>query len=134
MAEKSYRRYGCVAGIALVLVAGLVGGAASLRAAEDTNPYIELYKLRIEQAEASLRRQNALVELANAKLARGRKLITQSAISREEFDTLVSDAAVAAADVELQAKKVEEAKTYLRIIEPLANKAGKIPLCTYEME
>lgn len=100
----------------------------------DNNPYIELYKLRIAQAELNQRRQEALVKLANSRLDRGRRLINQQAISQEEFDTLISEASVATADVELSHKKVDEAKTYYRVVEALVKRGVSIPLCTYEME
>ncbi len=100
----------------------------------DTNPYIELYKLRIAQAEANLRRQVALSTLGNARLERGRKLIEKRVISMEEYDTIVSDAAVSVADVDLASKKVEESRAYFRVVEALVKRGVSIPLCTYEME
>lgn len=98
------------------------------------NPYLELYRLRIEQAEANHKRSLALVDLTQARLQRARRLIQSSAISAEEYDTAVSDAAVAAADVELTRKRIDEAKAYYRIIDGLVKRGASIPLCTYEME
>lgn len=118
-------------------------GIPSLRAfTADTAPapgkaddsFIELYRLRIEIAEASLKRQQALAELAQSKLYRGRRLLPQRAISQEEYDTLVADAAATAADIELTRKKVEEAKAYFKIIEGRVKSGNSIPLCTYEMD
>ena len=125
----------------LTLIGGVWFGNRGSLAAEQAspvnvadNPYIELYLLRVSQAEMNLRRQDALVGLANANLDRGRRLINAKAISQEEFDTLNSNAAVAAADVELSRKKIDEAKAYLRIVEALVKRGVQIPLCTYETE
>ncbi len=98
------------------------------------NPYIELYQLRVSQAELNLRRQEALLLFANQRLDRGRRLIASKAISQEDLDNMVSDAAVAAADVDLSGKKIDEAKAYFRIVEALVKRGVQIPLCTYEME
>src|SRR5688572_16653978 len=72
----------------------------------DDNPFIQLYKLRIAQAELNHNRMQALSNLAEAKLDRGRRLISQHAISQEEYDILVSDSSVTRADVVLAAKKI----------------------------
>ena len=101
---------------------------------EYDNPYLELYKLRVSQAELNLSRRAALSELADANLARGAQLVTRNAISRQEFDTLTAEARVAAAEKELAGQKIEEAKAYLQIIEGLVSRGVSIPLCTYEME
>lgn len=100
----------------------------------DDNPYIELYRLRVTQAEANSRRKSALAQLAASKLERGRRLIASRAMSQEEYETLVSDDAVAKADIDLASQKVEESKAYLKIITGLVNRGVSIPLCTYEME
>ena len=101
---------------------------------DDNNPYIELYRLRVAQAELNSERQQAIEILANARLERGKKLIAQAVIAREEYDVMISEAGVATADVKLAQKKVSEAKAYLRIIEALVKRGVSIPLCTYEME
>lgn len=98
------------------------------------NPFIELYKLRVTQAELNVSRRQALEDLAASRLARGRKLIISKAISQEEYDTLVSEAAVTTADRVLAVRKVEESKTYLKIVEAMVRRGVSIPLCTYEME
>ena len=120
----------------LVLFGSLNGFADEVKppVAIDNNPYIELYKLRIAQAELNLKRQDALVTLANQRLDRGRRLISKGAITQEDFDTLTSDSGVATADLELARKKVEESKAYFRIVEALVKRGVSIPLCTYEME
>ncbi|MBI1861158.1 MAG: hypothetical protein HYR96_09605 [Deltaproteobacteria bacterium] len=100
----------------------------------EASPYIELYKLRIAQAEANLHRQEALSVLAKGKLERGRLLIEKKAMSLEEYDTRVSDSAVAEADVELAKRKLEESKAYFRVVEALVKRGVTIPLCTYEIE
>jgi multidrug resistance efflux pump len=129
-----------VAGIGLVGGTAAAAGSASDTApaaaapATDDNPYILLYKLRVDEAESNLHRAEALSELANSKLDRGRRLIYSSAMAQEEYDTLVSDAAVAVADVDLGRKKVDEAKAYLKIVEALVKRGVSIPLCTYEMQ
>lgn len=102
--------------------------------AEAENPYIELYELRVSQAESNLVRRQALSELADSKYARAQRLLSSNAISREEYETLYSDSAAARADVNLATKKIEEAKAYLKIIEGLVARGVSIPLCTYEME
>ena len=101
---------------------------------DDNNPYVELYRLRVAQAELNSERQQAIEILANARLERGKKLIAQAVIAREEYDVMISEAGVATADVKLAQKKVSEAKAYLRIIEALVKRGVSIPLCTYEME
>lgn len=98
------------------------------------NPYLELYRLRVTQAELNVGRRQAIETLALGKLERGRKLIEKRAISQEEYDTLYSEASVATADKILAAKKVEESRAYLRIVEALVSRGISIPLCTYEME
>ena len=98
------------------------------------NPYIELYKLRVTQAELNVSRRHSLEELASSRLERGRRLIASRAISQEEYEVLTSEATVASADRVLAVKKVDEAKTYLRIVEALVKRGISIPLCTYEME
>jgi hypothetical protein len=100
----------------------------------DDNPYVELYKLRVEESESNLHRAQALADLANSKLERGRRLVYSAAMSQEDYDTLVSDATVAASDTELAKKKIDEAKAYLRIIEALVKRGVSIPLCTYDMQ
>ena len=115
---------------AMLMIPSARGAAPSL----DDNPYIELYRLRISQSETNLERTQAVATLANARLGRGKKLLGSNAISAEEYDTMVSEAAVAAADVEVGRRKVDEAKAFYRIIEGLIKSKGQIPLCTYEME
>ena len=101
---------------------------------EDTNPYIQLYQLRVTEAEANLRRSQAVSEFAEQKLERGRILLPENAISEEEYESLTSDASVASSEVELASQKVDEAKAYLKIIDALVKRGVSIPLCTYEME
>lgn len=100
----------------------------------DDNPYLELYKLRVIQAELSLRRQESLAGLAAAKLRRAQQLIASRAISREEYEVLSSEASVTSTDRGLAMKKVDEAKTFLRIVDALVKRGIAIPLCTYETE
>lgn len=100
----------------------------------ETNPYIELYRLRVNVAELNLKRQQALQELARSKAVRGNILIQSRSISPEEYETLVSDFKVTKSDVELAEKKIVEAKTYLRIVEAVLKSGQKVPICTSEME
>ncbi len=120
--------------LALGLGATLGYYAYADETAGDDNPYIELYRLRVAQAEANSRRKAALAELAASKLERGRRLIASRAMSLEEYETLVSDDAVSKADIDLANQKVDESKAYLKIITGLVNRGVSIPLCTYEME
>ena len=115
-------------------ILGETNPTADVTARLDNNPYIEIYKLRIAQAETNLKRQEALITLANQRLDRGRRLIAKSAIAQEDLDLLISEAGVASADLELARKKVEESKSYFRIVEALVKRGVSIPLCTYEME
>ena len=124
-------------GIVLALLSGALVVSNRYRAqAQDNsdNPYVQLYQLRIVEAEANVQRQQALDALAQAKLSRGKALFSRNAIAREELDTLVSEAGVTAADSILAGKKVEEAKAYLKIIDSLVARGVSIPLCTYETE
>ncbi len=120
-----------VALTALLLVGGFRYRAL---ANDDDNPYTQLYKLRVSQAESNVKRAEALEQLASGKLARGERLLSSAAISREEYETLVSDRAVTNADSGLARQKVDEAKAYLKIIEALVARGVSIPLCTYETE
>lgn len=101
---------------------------------DDNNPYLELYKLRVLQAEQNVERQRSLADLAQRKLARARRLIASQAISQEEYEVLSSESVVANADGTLAIRKVDEAKAYLRIVEALVKRGIAIPLCTYETE
>jgi hypothetical protein len=100
----------------------------------DDSPYVELYKIRVEQAELNHKRIAALNNLALLKLERGRKLFSRNALSREEYDVLIAEASATTADKGLAAKRVEEAKTFLKIVTGLVRRGVSIPLCTYEME
>lgn len=101
---------------------------------KEENPYVELYRLRVAQAELNQKRQEALVALASARLDRGRRLLAEKVIARDEYESLFSDAAVTSTDLELAGKKIDEARAYLRIIEALVKRGVSIPLCTYDME
>lgn len=98
------------------------------------NPYIELYRLRVTQAELNLDRKVAVEKLAVARLGRTKRLYEKGAMTLEDFETSTSEASVAEAERVLATKKIEESKAYLKIITALVEKGISIPLCTYEME
>ena len=100
----------------------------------ENNPFVELYRIRVSQQELNLERLASLQQLAQAKLARARRLIAARAISAEEFDVLTSEATVTTADRALGVKKLDEEKTYLRIVEELVKRGVGIALCTTETE
>ena len=58
---------------------------------------MELYRIRVEQAELNHKRIEALNNLALIKLERGRKLFSRSALSREEYDVLIAEASASSA-------------------------------------
>lgn len=98
------------------------------------NPYIELYRLRVTQAELNLERKIAVEKLTDARLGRRKKLTERGVTTQEELDTAISEATVATSERILATKKIDEAKAYLRIIEAQVARGISIPLCTYEME
>ncbi len=119
-------------GLAGLLAVGTSAFAST--APDDGNPYLELYRLRVLQAEQNVERQRALAELADKRLARGRRLIASHAISTEEYEVLTSESLVTHADRTLATRKVDESKAFLRIVEALVKRGIAIPLCTYETE
>ncbi len=108
-------------------------GAAFAEPAE-SNPYVELYKLRVGINEMNVQRQEALRDLASARFGRIKQLLAKGAVSREEFDISVSDLKVAEAEMGLSQKRVLEAKAYFQIVEGLVQAKRPIPICTTEME
>lgn len=124
--------------LAGLLFAGLISASApaapAIAAPDDTNPFLELYRLRVLQAEQNVERQKSLADLADRKFARARRLIASRAISQEEYEVLNSEAVVAHADKALSNRKVDEAKVFLRIVEAMVKRGLSIPLCTYETE
>ena len=119
-----------LAGLVLAAVLSVGSSAATV----EDNPYLELYRLRVLQAEQNVDRQNSLSDLADKKLVRAKRLISSQAISQEEYEVLTSEAVVARADKTLATRKVDEAKAFLRIVEALVKRGIAIPLCTYETE
>jgi len=128
--------------IPMVLL-GLAGGVASAAnrpsppppsTADSENPYLELYRLRVAQAELNAQRQESIAALANSKFDRTRRLLARNAVAPEDYETALSEATVATADLDLARKKIDEAKAYLRIVDALVKRGVSIPLCTYEME
>ena len=103
--------------------------------ADAPNQYVELYRLRVELAEANSERQQALAELARSKYERSSYLLSRQAEAKEDNEIKYADWKSAEADAKYYNKKIAEAKTFLAIVEGLA--AGgrtKIPICTSEME
>lgn len=131
---KGLRIKVAAAGAVALLGAGTFKYSAFAEGEADENPYLQLYRLRVSQAEANLRRKEAVQVLAGKNLERGRKLIASHAMSQEEFDTLFSEETVARTEVDLASQKVEESKAYYKIISSLVARGVSIPLCTYEME
>lgn len=85
------------------------------------------YRAAVAAARADLARAQARVSMANAELARSRKLIEARAVSRGELDSRQMEAAQADADVLAAQARLQQAELNLgftRITAPIAGRIG----------
>jgi membrane fusion protein, gold/copper resistance efflux system len=85
-------------------------------------------RVALERARAALRRADAQRELAELRLARGSKLLSNSIISESSHDALVADAqqaraATSAARAAVRAAELE--LSYTRVLSPITGRVGQ---------
>jgi multidrug efflux system membrane fusion protein len=91
----------------------------------------EPFRIALEQAEAQLARDKALLEKANNDLARYSKLVDKEYVTREQYESASSQAASQAATIQLDEAMVKNARldlSYCTIGSPIAGRAGSINL------
>ncbi len=87
-----------------------------------------VFDAALSRAEAVLKQANARLNLAKSTLARADKLVKQSAVSREEFDTRESELAQAEADLaaaEAALRSVQLDREFADVHAPISGIAGR---------
>ena len=97
-------------------------------------PYLQLYNLRLAQAEAKAQRAQSTATLATRHLDRIKSVYNAGAASKEEHDAATAEFVMADTELQLANLKVSEAQAYLQIIGALTKQGTLIPLCTYGLE
>lgn len=88
----------------------------------------EPYKIALAQAKAELAEQEARIEQARREEARLKGLLATQSISQREYDTAVSDLAVAQATAQRAAANVREAElnlSYTTVTAPVSGISGR---------
>lgn len=91
----------------------------------------EPFRIAVEQAEAQLARDQALLDKAQRDLARYAKLVDKEYVTREQYESASSLAASQAATIQSDEAMAKEARlnlSYCTITAPISGRAGSINL------
>lgn len=91
----------------------------------------EPFRIAVEQAEAQLARDQALLDKAQRDLARYAKLVDKEYVTREQYESASSLAASQAATIQSDEAMAKEARlnlSYCTIAAPISGRAGSINL------
>ena len=91
----------------------------------------EPFRIAVEQAEAQLARDEALLQKAERDLARYAKLVDKEYVTREQYESASSLAASQAATIQSDEAMAKEARlnlSYCTISAPISGRAGSINL------
>jgi multidrug efflux system membrane fusion protein len=91
----------------------------------------EPFRIALDQAEAQLSRDKALLQKANNDVARYAKLVDKEYVTREQYESAVSQATSQAATIQSDEALVDNARldlSYCTIVSPIAGRAGSINL------
>ena len=91
----------------------------------------EPFRIALDQAEAQLARDQALLEKAQRDLARYAKLVDKEYVTREQYESAASLAASQAATIQSDEAMAKEARlnlSYCTITSPISGRAGSINL------
>lgn len=91
----------------------------------------EPFRIALEQAKAQLARDQALLKKAKDDVARYAKLVAKEYVTREQYDSAVSQAASLAATIQADQAAVDDAAlnlSYCTIRAPISGRAGSVNL------
>jgi multidrug efflux system membrane fusion protein len=91
----------------------------------------EPFRIAVEQAEAQLARDQALLDKAQRDLARYAKLVDKEYVTREQYESASTLAASQAATIQSDEAVAKEARlnlSYCTIVAPISGRAGSVNL------
>jgi len=137
----SLRAIGNVESTALVAVRSRVAGQILMVHIKDGADVVkgqtlftidpEPFRIALDRAEAQLARDKALLQKADADLARYAKLVDKEYVTREQYESAASQAASQAATIrsdEAMARDARLSLSYCTIVSPIAGRAGSVNL------
>ena len=91
----------------------------------------EPFRIALDRAEAQLARDRALLQKADNDVARYAKLVDKEYVTREQYESAVSEAASQAATIRSDEAAAEDARlslSYCTIVAPISGRAGSVNL------